>query len=246
MKCLNNISDLFIDTFNEIQLLKDNAENQKALTEIENVLLLKLLDIDNRLKAMLLKGEILYNLGRFEELFLLSKNISEEAEKSEKYLQNIDAIILMANALWRMSKLSESEQIIIKGEKLVNVNTTIPKIELEKRRATLLSREANIYGGRGDVDKALLLLDEGLAISSKYDFKQEKAMCLNNIGHLTYNKGELAKALNFHEQSLAIREQLGIKQDLALSIGNIGIVYHDMGQLDKALAYYERSLSLNL
>lgn len=243
---MDNLNYSLIEKLKEIHKLKDTAKNQEALISIEKIIDSRSLNIDEQLDALLLKGEILYNIGNFEELLSLSKDISQEAEKSEKFLQNIDALILMVNALWRLSRLSESEQIILKGENLINSSTNISTIELEKRRAILFSRKANIYGGRGDVDKALIFLEQGLLLSSKYGFKKEQAMCLNNIGHITYNKGELAKALSYHEQSLAIREKLGITQDLSLSIGNIGIVYYDMGQFDKALTYFEKSLSLNL
>jgi tetratricopeptide (TPR) repeat protein len=97
---------------------------------------------------------------------------------------------------------------------------------------------------RGDLDRALALYQEILALYEQLGDEQGKAASLHQMAAVYLTRGDLDRALALYQESLQISEQLGDKKGKADSLGNMAGVYLTRGDLDRALALYQESLQL--
>ncbi|MCK5038672.1 MAG: tetratricopeptide repeat protein, partial [Thermoplasmata archaeon] len=114
-----------------------------------------------------------------------------------------------------------------------------------KEYARICNLEGGIYGKKGERDKGLAILKEGLAIfEEKGDSLKDIAKLFRAIGFLQLNLGQLGPALENYQKSLKIMEDIGNEHGMAAALNNIGVLYHDKGELDYSLDYYLRSLRI--
>jgi tetratricopeptide (TPR) repeat protein len=108
-----------------------------------------------------------------------------------------------------------------------------------------LGNIGNVYGIKGDLDKALEFYSKSLELSEELGRREGMANQYGNIGVVYGIKGDLDKALEYFWKSLKLNEKLGRREGVAKQYGGIGVVYRIKGDLDKALEYHKKSLKLN-
>lgn len=86
-------------------------------------------------------------------------------------------------------------------------------------------------------DAALLLAEEGLALSEKTGFKKGEAISLNRIGTVLNSTGNYPHALENFLLALEINESINNKDGIMRNLGNIGNVYANQGDYREALNY---------
>ncbi len=135
--------------------------------------------------------------------------------------------------------LSYFESVAISMERLRIANETV---------ANLDERLGNIYRSLGEYSKALLWLEQSLAIREKVLGLEhpDTATSYNNIGAVYQAQGEYSEALRYYQKALAIREKaLGLEHpDTATSYNNIGEVYRSIGEYNEALGYHQKALAI--
>ncbi len=90
--------------------------------------------------------------------------------------------------------------------------------------------------------KALLQIEQRLAIAQKKRDTLEEADALSDLGNLYSELGSYTKAIEYHEKSLAIIRKFNNRFREAVVLSYLGNTYYDMGDYPKAISYYKQGL----
>ena len=208
-------------------------------------------EIADRLRCEILESKCLTNLGECAEALEISRQVAEEGKRTSGYANIVvDALIIVAESLWRLGRLDESLETIEEGERMFQTLTldtwayhVLARSEIFQRSA-LLYHKGVVYRLQGDLDQALEYHEQSLVLYEKSGNRQGIAAALNGLGTIFSLKGDRDRALDFYERSLVLKEEIGNKLDIAKSLNNIGLTYESKGELDRALEHYQRSLKL--
>ncbi len=96
----------------------------------------------------------------------------------------------------------------------------------------------------GEMDTAMILAKEGVALGEKIKYKKGLATSLATVGLIHWQKGNYPEALKFHLEALKIREAINEQKGIAACYNNIGNVYWNQERLDEALVYHKKALAI--
>ncbi|MFB9991962.1 diguanylate cyclase [Deinococcus oregonensis] len=96
----------------------------------------------------------------------------------------------------------------------------------------------------GQVDEAVGLLSQALALFSALQDPLGEADCFNALGALADMEGQYPEAAAYHRQALQRRRVAGRSDQVARSLGNLGHVWSAMGEPTRALQHHQQALSL--
>lgn len=216
---------------------------QDALQEVERLETRELTDND-RLACQLIKSEILVKKGNFQKALNLAQNVLQESKRCGIQLQVIDAITLMADALWRIGRHNESISAIKQGEQLLKTLVQKQPLEYIQREASLLHLKGIFYFDKGDLDRALEYYQESLTLRERFGNKHDIARSLHYVGLIYERKGELNRAIEYQQQSLIFYEKVSYKRGIAWALDTIGLIHQRKGDLDRAMEHCQKSLKL--
>ena len=111
-------------------------------------------------------------------------------------------------------------------------------------KAATLGRIAEVLQARGELDEALRILREVLAIYEQVRDPASTAMTYHQLGNVSYLRADYDAALYWIRKSLAIEEQLGNRAGTASSYHQLGNVSYLRGDLDAALDWTRKSLTI--
>jgi predicted ATPase/Tfp pilus assembly protein PilF len=97
---------------------------------------------------------------------------------------------------------------------------------------------------QGDYDRALISIQEALALSRQLGDRHWIAFAHQSLGWLVERRGDYALALKHYEQSLSLRRELDDNQGVAKSLEALGWVVGQLGDHERALALFEEALTL--
>jgi tetratricopeptide (TPR) repeat protein len=104
---------------------------------------------------------------------------------------------------------------------------------------------AGIFVTRGDLDGAMRLYQESLAIKEALGDRQGKSATLHQMAGIFVTRGDLDGAMRLYQEALEAYEALGDRQGKSATLANMGVVLLQMGQLRPALeAFLESFLTL--
>jgi CHAT domain-containing protein/tetratricopeptide (TPR) repeat protein len=112
--------------------------------------------------------------------------------------------------------------------------------------AESLNDIALTYHYEGELDKALALYQEALAIPVTPPNPEREARITNNIGGIFYVRGEADEALRYFALAYEAHDELGNTVGRMDSAANAASQYRLIGEWDAALASYEQSRLLAL
>lgn len=106
----------------------------------------------------------------------------------------------------------------------------------------------NIIGGafmfKGEPDKALGYLKEGLRIREKIGNQVEIEGSLHNIGSALWKKGEVEEGLDCINRALKLGRETGHLPFVHRHLSSIGSIYQEKGEYKKAFEYLEEGLAV--
>ena len=140
-----------------------------------------------------------------------------------------------ARALEREGKIEEALQYFETAEALASSR---------RSQAVVLGDIANIRAYKGEVDEALRLHTERLAIFEELGDKQQCAVALGDIAHIRAAQGEIDEALRLYHQELTVYEEFGDKRARAVTLGDIANIRAMKGEVDEALRSYHQELTV--
>ncbi|MHC5849974.1 tetratricopeptide repeat protein [Nostoc sp.] len=112
----------------------------------------------------------------------------------------------------------------------------------EKEKAAIIHNFGYLKADRGEIEAAIALYQQSLAITEQIGDVQGKATTLHEMGRLKANRGEIEEATALYEQSLAITEPIGDVETKAATLHNLGSLKADRGEIKEALIFYKQSL----
>ena len=111
-------------------------------------------------------------------------------------------------------------------------------------RAKLLGDAGRLHQTMSNLDDALELYQQSLAISREIGDKAGEGATLNNISQIYKARGDYATALKYLEQSLRISQEIGNRKQEGATLNNISQIYDARGDYTTALKYLEQSLRI--
>jgi tetratricopeptide (TPR) repeat protein len=195
----------------------------------------------HQLNCNLLKGQINIKEGFFEEGLRLAKNALKKSQELSIPLLEIDACITVAKALWGLNNLDEILDVIDQGSHLMEKVKGEPTKVIFQRKATLLYLRGQYLKGKEDLDQAMTLFLESLALREELGDKLLIAESLTSIGQIYSIKGSKNKALEHFKKALTLLRKVGNDREIGLSFWNIGSIYCHKGRVDKSMEYFKHS-----
>lgn len=107
----------------------------------------------------------------------------------------------------------------------------------------LLGYVLGVY--KGELDRALECVKQGMVLVKENNNKYHNAWGLNIMAAIYSFKGELDRSIILYEQSLVLFKELNSKTRMTHVLNNIGEAYRKKGELDRALECLEQCLALN-
>ena len=111
-------------------------------------------------------------------------------------------------------------------------------------KASTLHQMAMIYVNQGQMEQAIELYQQSLAITKQIGNVQSQASTLHQMGDLYQTQGKMKQAIELYQQSLAITEQIGNVQGKATTLHQMAGIYANKGQVEQAINLYQQSLAI--
>ena len=112
-------------------------------------------------------------------------------------------------------------------------------------RAKALYATGDMAINIGDLDRAQVVLEEGLALSRGLGDTAEIARFLNGLGWVDWDRGNYTAARRLAEEALVLWREVGDKECVASTLNLLGSVYECQGETERARSLYEESLVLH-
>ncbi|MHC4065101.1 MAG: CHAT domain-containing protein, partial [Planctomycetota bacterium] len=101
-----------------------------------------------------------------------------------------------------------------------------------RERAIVLGDIARLRANKGEVDAALQLHQERMAVYETLGDKRSRAVTLGDIARLRAAKGEVDAALRLHQEEVAVYESLGDKRSRAVTLRDVARLRKAKGEVD--------------
>jgi tetratricopeptide (TPR) repeat protein len=197
------------------------------------------------LRCQILKGFILFVVGRLEDALKIGDQIKKESIKLNKDLLTIDGIFIKFGALISLERGNESWDELMYVKELLTPLLKEPNSEVEQRELIFLFMRGWFHWARNENDLALQHVEKCLEMVKRHSrLIYLEQVILGIMGHSYANKGELGEALKAHERSLevSIGDSHKTKVNKATSLDSIGTIHYQKGNLDLAIEHYKKSL----
>ncbi len=151
-------------------------------------------------------------------------------------------IILSALLLLYLSCFDSYSQI--QGQtKIDSLNRELSKCKEDSNKVRLLLKlSANLRGE--DVQRAIKIDKQALALSKKIKYNSGIAKSLNGIGVGYYFIGNYAEAIMFWEEAKVAFTEIGQLKGVANILSNMGAIYFNQSEYTKAIELYLQALKI--
>lgn len=108
-----------------------------------------------------------------------------------------------------------------------------------------LGRIGILYERDGDMDKALEIYEEAIALSEKINYLLGKKRPQTHIGSYHQRNGDLETALKYYETALEISQTVGEVDGIMFGLNNVGqAIFRLRNDIDGALDYLNQALEI--
>jgi tetratricopeptide (TPR) repeat protein len=111
-------------------------------------------------------------------------------------------------------------------------------------QSSILFNLAALVAQQGDVNGALDLWQQSLALAEQIGNVQGKATILQNMVEVVAQQGDVKRALDLLQQSLAVYEQIGDVEGKAATLHVMARIVGQQGDVTRALDLWQQSLTL--
>lgn len=162
------------------------------------------------------------------------RRLQEEEPKLVSDLVLVSWTFLDIRGYW-----SEAREILTIGIQI--------SYKLNDREAEVIHRGnlGRVTQYMGNLQDAILLHEEALAISREIGDRRSEGTQLGNLGSVYQDLSRLEEATIYFEQALAISREVKDRHSEGNRLGNLGSVYRQMGRLKGAVTYNEQALSIS-
>ncbi|MBN2381360.1 tetratricopeptide repeat protein [bacterium] len=185
--------------------------------------------------TLLVQAELRERHGQFEDSNVLVRQI---LAREPTGLPRIQALIIGSRNYIRLGEIEAAEPYLIEALTLAQVEGR------EKEQASILNNLGIVARGKGQLEHALELYDQSLAIRRKCQDRLGEAHLLVNISAIDYDRFRFQDSLEGQKKALVIYRELGHRYGVADCLSNIGAVLQIMGRNQEALQVQEESLAI--
>ena len=225
----------FIDEckFDEAEQLIKNFEEKRGQTLHDIVL------------CHLLKCELLYWRGLYEDVIKLAEQAYKESLGLGKNLLSVDLLLIKAYALKEFYQSDKFHDIIKQGEELLKVLTQELPAEYKQREAYIAFHKGWFYYQIRDVDLALKHFELSISLREELGAKPEIALSLDGIAWVfLFLKGNFDRALKYSKRSMTVAKESGNKWCIGYCLTRMAYVHWLKGDLDRSIMLHEQSLTI--
>ncbi len=140
--------------------------------------------------------------------------------------------------LERLGQPAQAEQSISLAE------TTASETENQELLSRVYHQKATLLVTRGDLDGAMRLYEQSLAIKERLGDVRGQSATLHAMANVLVTRGDLDGAMQLYEQALAIQERLRDVQGQSATLHAMANVLVTRGDLDGAMRLYEQALAI--
>ena len=108
-------------------------------------------------------------------------------------------------------------------------------LEDKKEQAAISHYLGMLKANSGEIEEAIALYQQSLAIFEQISDVQGKAATLHQLGMLKANRGEIEEAIALYQQSLTITEQISDVQGKAATLNQLGMLKANRGEIEEAI-----------
>jgi len=178
-------------------------------------------------------------IGKFNE----AKKCLEESSKACKDIGNIQGEISQLQALGNIYRnLGDFENAITVFERAV----FLAEDHFLESLCPSLGNLATVYNQTKNFEKALDVLQKGLAIALTTGNKQSEGSMLTSIGIALFQKGNYKKATEFILRSIEVTKQIGDKQGECMALHNLSNFSLQFQEFDNCIKYSTQCLTIAL
>jgi tetratricopeptide (TPR) repeat protein len=128
----------------------------------------------------------------------------------------------------------ESEQI----PRLEYCRQAAKRTNNKLNESKIINKLANCNYAIGRINKAIILHEESLELSTLLDDLQGQAASLGNIGLCYAAHGDFPRAIQYYVQALPIKRLVNDRKGQAQTVCNLGIAYRRTGKLKLGMLYH--------
>jgi tetratricopeptide (TPR) repeat protein len=148
-------------------------------------------------------------------------------------------------AAWRASSVFERLGEPERAQRSIELaDATASETADQELLSRVYHQQATLLVTRGDLDGAMRLYEQSLAIKERLGDVRGKSATLHQMAGVLVTRGDLDGAMRLYEQSLAIQERLGDVRGKSATLHQMAGVLETRGDLDGAMRRYEQSLAL--
>lgn len=236
-------SEMIKQEIRRVERMIEVGEFEKARNELIRHINMSNFSENDRLRCIILIGKTFVKQGLFNEAIETIEEVLLDSQQTDEILIEVDALIILTEAFWRVGQLKKSKDHLKQAEKILHMSK-LTEEEVRTVEGELSYHQGIIHSRKGELDDAIKNLQHSLEVRRKSKNNHGIGEALNSIGVVYYYKGMLNQALDVYMESLKVKEALGNKQQLAIAFNNIGDVLHTQGELEKSQSYYQNGLDL--
>ncbi|MFX1568004.1 MAG: tetratricopeptide repeat protein [Promethearchaeota archaeon] len=232
------------EEYSHINRLIIEGKHVKALQLIDKNMKKEELLLHDILLYKLLKCDILYQQGLWEDVINLAEQIYQESLGREDSLLSIDALLKMAEGLIFLNDPTKFKDIIEQCMNKLNNQIKKESLEYKKKEANILYVKGFFYCWQMDeADKALELLEQSVqSLESIGDIINITKPLLLWALVLVALKAEYDQAFKLAERSLTISKKYNYKFTYAFGLFIMGMIYSLKADSDNAIKLLEESI----
>jgi tetratricopeptide (TPR) repeat protein len=96
----------------------------------------------------------------------------------------------------------------------------------------------------GQVERAIRLYDDALAIAREIGDRWNEGVQLSHLGLAYHSLGQFERAIKLYEEALAIAREIGDRWNEGVQLGYLGWAYRVVGQVERAVKLHEEALAI--
>ena len=227
------------------QLLNEGKDNE-VLQLIKILEKNEVLTPEESLKIQILKGNLFFLLGNYQESLKISKIVYNESMRINKPLLSIDAIYIEWVTLFIfLGTHLETWEQITNCDNLLKAAVKETHSEFEQKEGLVNFMKGYFNFWERNYDLSLEYLNKALSTfehHSKLHFTV--TFVLTGIAGCHYGRGELDLTLNFAKKAIekSVGNNIVVKISDNTCYKGIGSIYHQQGELDLAIEYFKKCL----
>ncbi|MHA1637877.1 MAG: tetratricopeptide repeat protein [Candidatus Thorarchaeota archaeon] len=201
---------------------------------------------EERMKAKLILGLILYRDGHEKEAIALSSDVLKESTESGNSQIRLESLHLIITALVRLGKYTDAESLCLQFENIVASLSELNADQRSSLNTRIIYQRSRICLYSGNRAKAIAYSQQCVEVWESLGNEIELARSLNLLGLCAYGEGEYKVAQERFIRAAGISRRIGFKLILSHSLNNLAMISSEKGELETALEYFNECLSMDV